>query len=277
MTITKEAIAAAHAEINKSWRNETWEWDAPKHVAERALNAALPFLPIAVEGKVKQLEWIEDWGGSLDDIPEWRAKTPFGAVCASVAGYRDQHGNSYEKHGDVPADLKAKLISEREAAYQTRILSALVSSPGKDGGQEVEAVKRWLVEETLPNGSVIWEAVEHEHHARTIASRNPGNITVTPLYTRPQPASTALVEWKAVPEEMTNELLAAATKGRQVLAYEKGRYYNAWLEFEQYEGGWLWFDEADSEPNPSHYCELPPEPTALAAAQSTIREDGSRG
>lgn len=67
--------------------------------------------------------------------------------------------------------------------------------------------------------------------------------------------------WKIVPQEAERWLLADATNGNQVLAYEKGRYYNAWLEFEQSEGGWLWMDDADSEPNPSHYRLLPNEPT----------------
>jgi hypothetical protein len=63
--------------------------------------------------------------------------------------------------------------------------------------------------------------------------------------------------WIPVPPET---IIEEATKGGQVLAYENGRYYNAWLEFDEYEGGWLWFDDADSEPNPSHYRPLPSPP-----------------
>lgn len=69
-------------------------------------------------------------------------------------------------------------------------------------------------------------------------------------------------EWIAVPDEATPELIAATTNGREVLAYENGRYYNAWLIYEEYEGGWFWTDEADSEPNPSHYMPLPEPPSA---------------
>lgn len=76
--------------------------------------------------------------------------------------------------------------------------------------------------------------------------------------------------WKVVPTEATAELLADTTKGKQVLAYENGRFYNAWLEFEQSEGGWVWMDDADSEPNPSHYMPLPPEPTT--ATKGTIQD-----
>lgn len=72
-------------------------------------------------------------------------------------------------------------------------------------------------------------------------------------------------EWKEVPEEATAELLKDASKDKHVLAYENGRYYNAWLEFDEYEGGWFWMDDADSEPNPSHYrTDLPSPPPAQA-------------
>lgn len=67
-------------------------------------------------------------------------------------------------------------------------------------------------------------------------------------------------EWKKVPDEATAELIRDCGKGKQVLAYEAGGYYNAWLEFDQYEGGWIWMDESDSEPNPSHYMPLPSPP-----------------
>jgi len=59
------------------------------------------------------------------------------------------------------------------------VRSALVDVPA------VEPVaKRWLVEETLPSGTIKWEVVEHEHHARKIAAMY-RNAAVTPLYTHP--------------------------------------------------------------------------------------------
>lgn len=63
--------------------------------------------------------------------------------------------------------------------------------------------------------------------------------------------------WTKVPEEPTLEFLKSINHDNQVLAYENGRYYNAWFEFEQCEGGWFWTDDADSEPNPSCYRALP--------------------
>lgn len=73
--------------------------------------------------------------------------------------------------------------------------------------------------------------------------------------------------WKKVPEEPTLEFLKSINRDNQVLAYENGRYYNAWFEFEQSEGGWLWTDDTDSEPNPSHYRVLPEGPAATEADQ----------
>ncbi|WP_049732835.1 hypothetical protein [Rhizobium ecuadorense] len=78
-------------------------------------------------------------------------------------------------------------------------------------------------------------------------------------------------EWKKVPAEATQELLADASKGKQVLAYEGGSFYNAWLEFDEYDGGWLWMDERDSEPNPSHYMLLPDPPIRLPRRASRAR------
>ncbi|MGN6776939.1 hypothetical protein [Rhizobium sp.] len=86
--------------------------------------------------RVKALEWVKDWGGSEDDIPEWRAKTPFGTLCASVAGCRDGSGNRFERHADVPDALKTELIAKSEAHYHAQLRSAL-SSP-VEGGTEKE-------------------------------------------------------------------------------------------------------------------------------------------
>lgn len=67
--------------------------------------------------------------------------------------------------------------------------------------------------------------------------------------------------WQKVPEEPSLEFLKSINIDNQVLAYENGRYYNAWFTFEPSEGGWFWTDEADSEPNPSHFMPLPKPPS----------------
>jgi hypothetical protein len=43
--------------------------------------------------------------------------------------------------------------------------------------------KRWLVEETFPSGSVRWQVVEHENHARRLGETL--KAIVTPLYDHP--------------------------------------------------------------------------------------------
>ena len=69
-------------------------------------------------------------------------------------------------------------------------------------------------------------------------------------------------EWIKFDENMSFEDLKSINIDNQVLAYQGGRYYNAWLVFDEYEGGWLWMDDNDSEPNPSHYTKLPGAPSA---------------
>lgn len=112
----------------------------------------------------------------------------------------------------------------------------------------------------------------HLHEAET-AFNAASKVLAAPALT---PAEKAGVGdgWTVVPEEMTNELIAATTKGRQVLAYENGRFYNAWMEFEASEGGWIWMDDADSEPAPSHYRSLPHEPGAAPHPIKPAQGDG---
>jgi hypothetical protein len=85
-----------------------------------------------------------------------------------------------------------------------------------------------------------------------------------------KPLETHVDGWTKVPEELSLELLRSINRDNQVLAYENGRYYNAWFEFEPSEGGWFWTDEADSEPNPSHYRPL--REVALATTETNGHE-----
>ena len=81
--------------------------------------------------------------------------------------------------------------------------------------------------------------------ARPPSKREAGESTPAP--------ATHLSGWTKVPDEPPHQLLKSINVNNQVLAYENGRYYNAWFEFEPSEGGWFWTDDADSEPNPTHY------------------------
>lgn len=79
--------------------------------------------------EVKKLEWKPDWGGTFDDIPEWRADTPWGSLTASLSGHRTPSGARYECHHEVPTDLKEKLIADATAFYEAKVRSALVDVP----------------------------------------------------------------------------------------------------------------------------------------------------
>jgi hypothetical protein len=84
-------------------------------------------------------------------------------------------------------------------------------------------------------------------------------------------------EWQKIPEEPTLEFLKSINSDNQVLVYENGRYYNAWFQFEAHEGGWFWTDDADSEPNPSHYMPLPISPDeseTMTTYQPKQKRDG---
>jgi hypothetical protein len=85
-----------------------------------------------------------------------------------------------------------------------------------------------------------------------------------------------MIGWTKVPDEPPLELLRTINIDNQVLAYENGRYYNAWFEFEASEGGWFWTDDADSEPNPSHYRSLPVDPEKMVWQDiTTAPRDGT--
>lgn len=75
--------------------------------------------------KVKPLEWIEDWGGNHEDIPEWRAKTPWGSITVSIAGHRDDDGKRYDRHATVPNGLRISLLAAAQADHDARVLSAI--------------------------------------------------------------------------------------------------------------------------------------------------------
>lgn len=93
--------------------------------------------------------------------------------------------------------LSSLNMTAGECLHETEVREILeaalpfLSSPGKDGGQEVVA---WIDDGTLRAGS---EATAHRVVTDEQKRNMPASISAsfsTPLYTRPQPASTALVE-----------------------------------------------------------------------------------
>jgi len=53
----------------------------------------------------------------------------------------------------------------------------------------------------------------------------------------------------------------APKDGTQFLAFEKGGHFNCWWHDNGY-GEQYWMDEADSEPNPTHWMPLPSPPVS---------------
>ncbi len=120
--------------------------------------------PPAPSVAVKALEWREDWGGSDDDIVKWVADTPWGRVFASVAGYRNDEGKSYERHADVPDDLRDRLQAAAQADYEARIRSALSAQVQDVAGIENpsrDAYRAWLKRNGYPH--TVARALAFEH------------------------------------------------------------------------------------------------------------------
>jgi len=70
----------------------------------------------------------------------------------------------------------------------------------------------------------------------------------------------SVMDWVKFDNEMTDELMASVKNKTAFLCYQNGRYFNGWIEFDEYEGGYFWCDEDGSEPAPSHYAKLPDAP-----------------
>jgi hypothetical protein len=114
-----------------------------------------------------------------------------------VAGHRDASGKSYEKHSEVPSDLRDSLIAEATDLYVKKVLSALTPAPEKQPVAPFE-FDRYI------NGRLMAEGVRIERkpdlasasvEAARIASRGPnGEVPVLILRAAPpsaekQPAS----------------------------------------------------------------------------------------
>jgi hypothetical protein len=121
--------------------------------------------------------------------------------------------------------------------------------------------------ENVPQINILW-ATGPEGELR-IRKWSQFPVDGAVAYSVAPPTPYSVEGWTKVPADLPLELLKSINYDNQVLAYENGRYYNAWFEFEQSEGGWFWTDEADSEPNPSHYRLLPAAPVLAATTEGS--------
>jgi hypothetical protein len=90
-----------------------------------------------------------------------------------------------------------------------------------------EPPARWAIQETLPGGSIRWQVVEHELHARGVAARL--NASVGPLYSEAQMRALAdrLAEAESERDEMHKQNLGLC---RQVAGQSEIRAHINMLE-----------------------------------------------
>ncbi len=224
-----DALAKALAE-----RINGGNWEDPKFYTDeqrdlwRGHAAFLTTLPIAVEGRVKALEWVKHPAAEA-----WRADTMLGTYqvwVGSLATGWQFDGFIGERINEKSTDaVFAKAAAQTD--YETRILSALISSPGKDGGQEVGAVK--------PLAAVdVYKVLKSwsDHGSLDIDHLSAISREVAAL-ARPQPSSTALVE--APSPQSTVDADADAVIERLTKALEF--YRDEWehqVDAELTYGGW---------------------------------------
>lgn len=161
-------------------------------------------------------EWIGHQDASQETIARWReghgqaATRHYAAMLAaapSPAALLSQTSGAWEwrsrlKGGAWDAWEQGRFGQEIPpfADVQERWTGpAALAKPASAGGGVREKV-RWLVEETLPSGSVCWKCYEHEHQAKTIVEASNGRCTLTRLSSpAPSPAEAKAME-EALPE-----------------------------------------------------------------------------
>ena len=189
--------------------------------------AAEAALAAAMEGavRVKPLEWFEVARGN-NGYGKWEAE---GYVVQKIEGlFLINFAGSYKNEWRFTSVGSAKAAAE--ADYNRRILAALEPYPAAQDREALIEVltarataaeaalaaamegaepTRWLIEETLPGGSIKWQCIEHEHHARSVAEKL--GAKVTPLYAHPatQPQTEALA---AVRREARAEVWAESAE-----------------------------------------------------------------
>ncbi len=181
MSVTKEAIEAAARAMCDAWcyakigtpdGNAEWarKQDQYRKQSEAAISAALPFLPpIAGEGKVTAI--ADELTAALD-----------GAFVTTTSG----GGQRPYLTVMFPENSQVRRLYDALASFSS--LRRNPSSPGKDGGQEVEAVKP-LAPVDVYKVLKSWS----DHGSLDIDHLSAISREVAAL-ARPQPASMALVE-----------------------------------------------------------------------------------
>lgn len=176
--ITKEAIEAA---ADAYWGRDVQHGATALDQMRLALEAALPFLStlhIAVEGKVKSLDW-EDHSDAVSTMQctVGQVGEPYHVFCENLMFF------AYSGNREVARALSmdsAKAAAQTD--YETRILSALISPPGKEGWQLVpvkmtaDMINAWSGGVTVTSDAVAYQTSFQDAWKRVLiaAPSSPG-------------------------------------------------------------------------------------------------------
>lgn len=125
----------------------------------------------------------------------------------------------------TPEMIEAAIDAYREGTYlddervfasvNAIVTAALALIPGEP--------VRWEVAETLPSGTIRWQVVEHEHHARKLAEKLQAGVR--PLYAAPAPLPVAVKAKKlpAIGEELYEHYSVMSAQTHEALVKEYAR------------------------------------------------------
>ncbi|SPL64446.1 DUF551 domain-containing protein [Ochrobactrum soli] len=283
-TLPEEAVKAAHEAARvRDIRDE-------RSMRERVVDALTAAAPHLAAARVKKLEWVATGQTGFLETEFYAVAGP---LMHTVHPLKDVDG-PFNEHYSIHRDWNdrevwrvtyyvgnnglsgiSKACKSLEAAkaaaqadYEARILSALEATSGrsdvledKDRLDAATAALISLTEAGIPTD--VQELLIVGDPSRGVA---PGSLSkaiatviraLHPVADKPSDDGAQGEGW--LPIE------SAPKDGTAVLAYQAGRYFKCWLECDQYEGGYFWQDEEDSEPSPTHWRPLPSAPASEGA------------
>ncbi|ABL69077.1 hypothetical protein [Paracoccus denitrificans] len=199
-------------------------WQGPAEDAPRRAHITRDDLVSALE----QIEMLTATGSGLDpdttmqvhllagigrathDPYAWYSRSDLCASGQQVRALVDAFEAGLKAATEIVADDRiCEAILARDNPY-----SALTPAPqaATPTAQELVPV-RWLVEETLLNGSRRWSCFEYERQARQQAKTYSGTVTFTPLFAHPPQPSETVAEAATAALNACRIIDAAALEG----------------------------------------------------------------
>lgn len=218
--------------------------------------------------KVKALDWhgpdYEDeyWASWLGGIYTIQANTDDGRWLGGVGGnFQSVEAAKAAAQADYEARIRSALEPFANSYPQGANLAA--QSKNEDGSYKEPSPRPQALEEAAQvadKGSTAWlkkrDVTANKKEARDYE-------TMAIACSHVAAAIRALSSQPVVDGWLPIE--TAPKDGTPVLAYQAGRYFKCWMECDQYEGGYFWQDEEDSEPSPTHWRPLPTPPSSEVA------------